>query len=288
LLRICALAVGLILVTDVAVEAAQVSPPDDSIQAMVARLDTVESVYDPIVKAIAELGEASIPHVLKKLTSERRSTALASAWVFRRMGSASTVLPLLETWARATSEESSWATNIALELVVQELVSGQEALGSRSTDSDRLALIEGVVCGEHSAPRRSGRCDETGLPPLLINVDGLSDSCGLECYQGDVQFRDGTAPSAADWSVWEDEGRKYVRFKTQILELPESDYAMPSFVAQFGARPVALAVTDVYSDWLWNNTGRREGVVQLWVKVGGEWVYLDDVRGYAVSGSRAG
>jgi hypothetical protein len=57
------------------------------IERQVARLDTLHSVRDSLIRELASLGDRAIPAVVAKVTSDRRTTALGASWVLSRMGS---------------------------------------------------------------------------------------------------------------------------------------------------------------------------------------------------------
>lgn len=237
------------------------------IERQVARLDTLHSVRDALIKEIVSLGDGAIPAVVAKVTSDRRMTALGASWVLSHMGSEKALTPLLETWAGTVPGKSREQVERAVHMVLRRRTE-YAVLPVVGTVEEELALLaRSVLCQAGGLP---DGCEidpgDRDAPPLLVYGEGLSDAYAPACGDRAVQVLPSGAFRESSYLV----GRTFVRLDLAVHHLPRAAVSMPRWVATRGARPNRLALVRIACGRVGPGHLTNEYGV-LWVLSAGSW-----------------
>ena len=233
----------------------------------VARLDTLHSVSDPLVREIALLGDRAIPAVVERVTSTRRMTALGASWVLSHIGSEQALRPLLEKWVGTDAGPVREQVESAVHMVLRrrEKYALVPAVGTVEAELELLA--RSVLCQVGGLP---DGCEtdpgDEGAPSLLVYGEGLSDAYDLACEGRAVQVLPTAAFRESSYLV----GRTFVRLDLAVHDLPRSAELMPTWVAVRGSRPNLVAVVRVACGRVGPEQPTNVYGV-LWVRVAGSW-----------------
>ncbi len=255
------------LVSVLAVPASSAAASALEIERQVARLDTLHSVRDPLIKELASLGDRAIPAVVAKVTSDRRMTALGASWVLSHMGSEKALRPLLETWAGTAPGKARERVESAVHMVLRRR-RDYAVVPVVGTVEDRLALLaSSVLCQVGGLPDgcEAGAGDRDA-PPLLVYGEGLSDAYAPACRGRAVQVLPSGAFRESTYLV----GRDFVQLDLAVHDLPRSAASMPRWVASRGARPDRVALVRVACGRVGPGRPTNEYGV-LWVLSAGSW-----------------
>ena len=237
------------------------------IERQVARLDTVHSVRDPLIKEIASLGDGAIPAVVAKVTSDRRVTALGASWVLTHMGSEKALRPLLETWVGTAPGKAREQVERAVHMVLQRRTEYAVVPVVGTVEEELARLARSVLCQTGGLP---DGCEvdpgDRDAPSLLVYGVGLSDVYDLACGERAVQVLPSGAFRESTYLV----GRTFVRLDLAVHDLPRSAPSMPRWVATRGARPDRLALVRIACGRVGPEHPTNEYGV-LWVLSAGSW-----------------
>ena len=237
------------------------------IERQVARLDTLHSIGDPLVKEIASLGDRAIPAVVERVTSTRRMTALGASWALSHMGSEQALRPLLETWAGTDAGRVREQVESAVHMVLRRREKHAVVPDVGTVDAELALLARSVLCQVGGLP---DGCEvdsgDRAAPSLLVYGEGLSDAYDLACEGRAVQVLPTAAFRESSYLV----GRTFVRLDLAVHDLPRSAGLMPRWVAVRGARPDLLAVVRIGCGRVGPEQPMNEHGV-LWVRAAGSW-----------------
>lgn len=237
------------------------------IERQVARLDTVHSVRDALIKEIASLGDGAIPAVVAKVTSDSRMTALGASWVLSHMGSEKSLRPLLETWVGTAPGKSREQVERAVHMVLQRRTEYAVVPVVGTVEEELARLARSVLCQAGGLP---DGCEvdpaDRDAPSLLVYGEGLSDVYDLACGERAVQVLPSGAFRESTYLV----GRAFVRLDLAVHDLPRSVASMPRWVATRGARPDRLALVRIACGRVGPECPTNEYGV-LWVLSAGSW-----------------
>ncbi len=245
---------------------------EDRPAAIVAQLDTLQSVYNPAVGQMAACGSTLVPYLLEKLESPRLMTALGAAWVFRRMASGETYFPLLEQWAKARNAGGSThhvATAIAMTLEARN--ANARPMFPDTVDADLELISRSLVCREDLLLGRGETETSESGRQILVFGEYLNSLYDFSCFDGDVRVVTRRFPSRDED---QDAGIEFISITAVIHDLADSGYAMPEWEALMGCRPDALALVSVWRD----QVGPRhhgKGDDSVWARYGGRWRALE-------------
>jgi hypothetical protein len=235
--------------------------------AMAARLDTLQSLGDPMIEEIAAVGEAAIPHVIARLGSSRRTTALGAVRVLVAIGGDGVLSRLLEHVMTVDSEDEWDRATEAMRRVVQRAPEDVRSPDPERVEPEFESLARAVICTPGGL---SDACfGEDYLPgsePLLVYGEGISYGYNLGCFPGGVQIMTSDAFKQSSYLV----GRHYTRLGLMIREIDAAGVYMREWVAEFGARPDAVAVVAAAC----GRVGVDAAVHQrstIWARSGGLW-----------------
>jgi len=229
----------------------------------IEKLDTVESVSDPLVQHLGSHGEPAVPYLLEKLCSSGRMTALAAAYALSSEPTDSTLYLLLEVLAESRNTGRSCEAVTAITSVMSEQEDQLREIGHLSFGTDFDQLMRAVFCEaeEASTPDLA----ESEPPTLIVFSGNVSEVHAVGCEYRPLEAR----PKLDKFGFREwVETNAYHGLRVKILDLPQSDIPTPAFEKYFGARPVALA--NVFK----SRRGGGEG--QLWVKTENGWIKLQN------------
>ncbi len=237
------------------------------IERQVARLDTLHSVRDPLIKEIASLGDGAIPAVVANVTSDRRMTALGASWVLTHMGSEKAFRPLLETWVGTVPGKAREQVERAVHMVLRRRTEYAVVPVVGTVEEKLVLLARSVLCQAGGLP---DGCEvdpgDRDAPPLLVCGEGLSDVYDLACGERAVQVLPSEAFRESTYLV----GRAFVRLDLAVHDLPRSAPSMPRWVATRGARPDRLALVRIACGRVGPEHPTNEYGV-LWVLSAGSW-----------------
>ncbi len=237
------------------------------IERQVARLETLHSVRDSLVKELASLGEQAIPAVVAKVTSDRRMTALGASWVLRHMGSEKALRPLLETWAGTVPGKAREQVESAVHMVLQRRAKYAVVPVIGTVDDELAVLARSVLCQAGGLP---DVCEvdpaDRDAPSLLVYGEGLSAVYDLACRERAVQVLPSGVFRESTYLV----GRGFVRLDLAVHDLPRSAASMPRWVASQGAKPARLALVRIACGRVGPGHPTNE-YGALWVLSGGSW-----------------
>jgi len=237
------------------------------IERQVARLDTLHSVRDSLIKELALLGDRAIPAVVGKVTSDRRMTALGASWVLSHMGSEKALRPLLETWVGTAPGKVRERVESAVHMVLRRRREYAVVPVVGTVDEELALLARSVVCQAGGLP---DGCEaypaDRDAPSLLVYGEGLSDVYDLACRERAVQVLPSGAFRESTYLV----GRGFVRLDLAVHDLPRSAVSMPHWAASRGARPDQLALVRIACGRVGPGHPTNEYGV-LWVLSGGSW-----------------
>ncbi len=237
------------------------------IERQVARLDTLHSVRDPLIKELASLGDRAIPAVVAKVTSDRRMTALGASWVLSRMGSENALRPLLETWAGTAPGKAREQVESAVHMVLRRRTEYAVVPAAGRIEEEFALLARSVLCQAGGLPEGCGvDPGDVHAPTLLVYGEGLSDGYDLACHGRTVQVLPSGAFRESTYLV----GRGFVRLDLVLHDLPRSAASMRRWVASRGARPDRLALVRIACGRVGPEYPTNEYGV-LWVLSGGSW-----------------
>ena len=237
------------------------------IERQVARLDTLHSARDPLVREIASLGDRAIPAVVARVTSPRRMTALGASWALRHMGSEKALRPLLETWAGTAAGKAREQVESAVYMVLRRRAEYAVVPTVGTVDEEIALLVRSVLCQAGGLPDGC-EVDHAGrdAPSVLVYGEGLSDIYDLACEERAVQVLPSGAFRESTYLV----GRTFVRVDLAVHDLPRPAASMPRWVAGRGARPDLLAVVRIACGRVGPEQPTNEYGV-LWVRAAGSW-----------------
>jgi len=248
----------------------------DDIACWVNRLDTVNSVYDPLVTVIAQFGEPAIPFLLKKVSSLRSITSLSASWALKEIKSEKAIPLLLE------AEESGRTSGAprAIAMILDERKDLWEPYDSSRVDSERGLLYQEILSQVTSNDKK--------LMPNYVTTFGDWNS---QTHKGDVIVADNEINHEYNFSI---EGR---RFRVlNILERSQladnlGDYLFfrfhdvciynfpnnPMIGTQSG--PEAIAIFWLDMPWCVGKQSRSVylsggGAKTVWVKRENKWKYI--------------
>jgi len=264
---------ALLLVVQVSLAAAQTSPVD-SLRAEVAGLDHVESVYAPLVKQLTDRGQPVVPLLLERLQSPRRLTALSAAWAIGKMGDERNLAPLMETWAKAMNETLKSESMTALRMTMSGVKKPWRPLRADGVDADVQWLLDACMCGEVEEAPGTWHAQEEDEQPVLFG-DQLNDGYLVPCFEARTEIVQLRYPK--DDTPAQFQGRRYISFHCEILDLADPQVAMPQWEGRMGGRPSSLALVSTWTDRVLPpdlvSLG-GEGEETLWVKCGGVWRFV--------------
>lgn len=267
---LCPMLALLVFVATALVVSAQTSAAADEpggVHETAARLDTLRSLNDPMIEEIAEVGDAAIPHVIARLGSPRRTTALGAVRVLAAIGGDRVLSRLLEHIMTVDSEEEWDRATEAMRRVVQ-----REAASVRSPDAERVepefeSLARAVVCTPGGL---SDACfDEDHEPwsePLLLYGEGMSYGYNLDCFPGGVQIMTSDAFKQSSYLV----GRHYVRLGLRLRDVNAAGVYMREWTAEYGARPDAVAIVAAACGQVAVDSAVHQRST-IWARSGGAW-----------------
>lgn len=236
------------------------------LDAALARLDSLTVLDHRVVRELVSLGPNVLPDVFGRLHSDNRRTALAAGMVVGDLGDETTVSPLLEEWAAATSAEQYTGAATALRKIVRRGAVRHEDADADSADHDENALLESVFCAGPWAERlQSGE----GAPLLEVSVGVLSsrEARYLLCGAGDSG-----APSLV--SAPEDSSRaERVTFDSRVMFLEAGHEEQPAWAEVMGQAPSALALVTVTH----RLDSEYPGDSALWARCSGQWCFMQVV-----------
>jgi len=237
------------------------------IERQVARLDTLYSVRDSLIRELASLGDRAIPAVVAKVTSDRRMTALGASWVLSRMGSEKALRPLLETWAGTAPGKVREQVESAVHMVLRRRTEYAVVPVAGTVEEELAMLARSVLCQAGGLP---DGCDvdvgDADAPPLLVYGEGLSDVYDLACRGRAVQVLPSGVFRESTYLV----GRGFVRLDLAVHDLPRPAASMPLWVASRGSRPDRLALVRIACGRVGSERPTNEYGV-LWVLSDGSW-----------------
>lgn len=234
---------------------------DERMMIEIDKLDTIESVSDPLVQHLGSHGEPAVPYLLEKVCSSRRMTALAAAYALSSEPTDSTLYILLEALAESRVTWQSCEVVAAITSVMGRMKDQYWDASRQGFNTDFDALLDAVFC-ELDRPTTP----DLSLPertPIIVFSSQVREARTVECEARPLEARPGL--DRFEFREWI-ETKAFHGLKVEILDLPESDKPTPIFENQFGARPVALA--KVFE------SRRGGGDGSLWVKAGNDWIKL--------------
>jgi hypothetical protein len=252
-------------------EQAFVKATPEELAALVEELETVDSVYDPVVKSIGRQGMPALPLLIEKLCSDRGLTSLSSAWAIAAMNDSSSLLPLLEAWAETQSKGLHCEEPSAIHMVMDYYKPVFRQAVADRIDPDIHALLDLKVC-DAGAEGLSREVDSDGRPfKRYVVTNGVANTQEVGCGGVQIELR------PVEWE------RRKAEFKTddvyvarlwvEILDLDaaQDSTPMPEFFEQYGSRPLAVAHVVAFE----GNSGSSE----LWVKTRDGWVRVRRLSG---------
>ncbi len=115
----------------------------------VSRLDSIDSVDDPIVAKIAEFGEPVIPLLVQRLKScgkkwyTERLSSLGIAYAFKHIKSEKAIVPLLELYLQQEEYKNRFFTPISM--ILNERKDLCDGLPYEGVDEDRRAVFQSLL-----------------------------------------------------------------------------------------------------------------------------------------------
>ena len=241
------------------------------VEESVARLDGIASVGDPEVKEIAALGEPAVPHLIDRLTSPRRLTALGSVWAFKHMADEHTLPAILENWAECKHAGTKTQAAEALHAVVRAKQRDWVTCRGDSLDYSLSALAQAVLCPMPGTESRFAVHGTSEDSPVRVYASGITSSATLGCAEAAMELV--SAGEVYSGPV----GQRFLRFDCMIQQVPPPSEPVPSTEATWGAVPEAVAVVQIISGT--EGRGNTVGSGSAWVLAGGAWQYVAPLYG---------
>jgi hypothetical protein len=245
----------------------QASPTE--LAAMVAQLDHVDEVDDPIVSRIGRQGLPALPLLLDKLCSEARMTSLAAAYSIGAIGDPSAIPPLLEAWAQSQVEEARCEIPTAIYSLMEQNKASYRKPSLDRIDADVRALLDGIVC-DQGAKGLTVEVDSNGRPfKRFVVTNGVANVVGVECAGVPIELRPLEAEN--EFGRFKSHDVYVARMYLELLDLAEAPDVeqMPAFIQRYGSGPEALALVVTFQG--------SSGVTELWVKTATGWALLETI-----------
>ena len=227
------------------------------IEGSVARLDSIDSVYDAAVKEIGSLGPEAVPYIVERLSAPTRLNALGAVWALKHMGDSATLAPILEHWASCRLSGARTEAPAALQAVIQAVRGGWETCSADTLDPRVVALFQAVLCTD--VPGDSRWIPPTSSEsPVRIYAAGLTSNAALDCLSFPFDL------ASERGSDRRDPGASYIQvdYMLQPVERPLGQ-SRGAAELLWGEFPEAVAVVQVLR--------RSSGRGHVWVLADGTW-----------------
>ena len=239
-------------------------------------LDTVNSVYDPLVEKIAEFGEPVVPLLIEKLNHPRHITALAAAWVFRRMGKEETLPQLLSAYDTTGSRFALMAIGMILEdhpEFCRKSLEGEVDLDKQVMFQE---MLEWVVLEEPPPGMEEGwtfpDCDlyrALGDSVVIVAQRELGKGYRFSLPNKKVYILDDE-----EMQEWADEHGDYLYFRMRDMRIYDRSKEMAPLALFWFEMPWKVSR---FSKHMYLSGG---GVQSLWRKHEGRWRFLTILVGW--------
>lgn len=230
-----------------------VQPSREEIQKLVARLDSIDSVYDPVVNKIGSLGSQVLPQLLEKLLSQDRSVALYAAWALRYMADEAVISKL----AAFCATHRAWTGLSAVGFCIEDRK--DLCVSLKNVDEQLLASVLGHF---NNAQKKK---------PVLLYGDNLPAGVNLTIPGREIRILN----SRELQDIADRKGEiEYTKFdKVYVFRIPH-EYGEKSD----GKTVEAVAVV---AESGWQKQGRKSkpagaaagGSTSIWFKINGQWVF---------------
>ena len=220
---------------------------------LIEKLDTIDSVYDPVVAKIGSLGKKVIPQVLEKLRLQDSPAALRAAWVLRHMADEVVISKLVDFHTKHQPARGLTAIRLCVD-ARRDLCTSLEKVDA--------PLLESVLGHNH---------ETKGKSPLLLYGGNLPSGISLSIPNRKINI---VRPKELQ-DIADRKGQiEYTKFdKAYVFQIPHK-YR----VTNNGDTVEAVAVVSVSGLYKLSRKSKSVlmaggGSTSIWFKINGKWIF---------------